>query len=252
MTVYKTMQNILAIQQRKADDKIKDEERQKRRAVLMAETGMTFEDDAEDDEPKEEETKGAKKGKKKKEVEIDPEELERRKAEAAKKKDIATYGRTWIWEDYHEEKEEINALWMAGQDAISRINVQVLEDIEDVIVMKTFSQPKISNAAVQKLIDENLETQRNRERMHQAAVIEEEMKHADETNPPPKHPDIIEEGKVEDKKRTFMAPYRPHEMIWNFIYDDAKQRPKHVLRPDADPTKCYIDGRIQKLLAMVE
>lgn len=107
---------------------------------------MTFDDEPEEEEPKEEETKGAKKGKKKKEVEIDPEELERRRLEAAKKKDIATYGRTWIWEDYHEEKEEINAMWMKGQEAISRINVQVLEDIEDVIVMRAFKDHKLSAA----------------------------------------------------------------------------------------------------------
>ena len=88
--------------------------------------------------------------------------------------------------------------------------------------------------------------------MEQAAIIEEEMKHADETMPPPKHPDIIEEGKEEDKKRTFMTPYRPHEMIWNFIYDEAVKRPKHVLRPDAAPEKCYIDGRIQELMALID
>lgn len=39
-----TMKNILSIQKRKADDLVKDEERQKRKAVLMAETGMTFEE----------------------------------------------------------------------------------------------------------------------------------------------------------------------------------------------------------------
>lgn len=104
----------------------------------MAETGMTFDDEVEDEEPKEEEDKKKKGKSKKKEVEIDPEELERRKAAAAKAKDIATYGRTWIWEDYHEEKEEIDQMWMAGQDAVSRINVHVLEDISDVILLRTF------------------------------------------------------------------------------------------------------------------
>jgi hypothetical protein len=99
----------------------------------MAETGMTF-DEEEDEEPKEDEKKG-KKGKKAKVEEVDPEELKRRQAVAAKAKDIATYGRTWIWEDYHEEKEEINAMWMAGSDSIARINLAVLEDIEDSIIL---------------------------------------------------------------------------------------------------------------------
>ena len=63
--------------------------------------------------------------------------------------------------------------------------------------------------------------------------------------------DIIEEGKIEDKKREFMVPHRPHERIWNFEYDDPKTAPKHVLRPDADPKKCYIDGRVEKLIVLI-
>lgn len=53
---------------------------------------MTF--DEGNDEPEEEEKEGkkVKKGKKTKEVEIDPEELERRRAVAAKAADIAKYG----------------------------------------------------------------------------------------------------------------------------------------------------------------
>jgi hypothetical protein len=42
------MKNILSIQKRKEDDQIKEEERQKRKAVLMAETGMTFEETQEE------------------------------------------------------------------------------------------------------------------------------------------------------------------------------------------------------------
>lgn len=206
----------------------------------MAETGMTF-DEEEDEEPKEDEKKG-KKGKKAKVEEVDPEELKRRQAVAAKAKDIATYGRTWIWEDYHEEKDEINALWMSGSDGIARINVAVLEDIEDMIILKSFKDAKMSKDSIQKLIDANLQTQRDRARMYQA---EEESKIVpDETTQIQKPIDIIEEGKIEDDKRKFMNPLRPHEMIWNFFYDDDTKKPKHVMRPDAAPEKCYIDGRI--------
>jgi hypothetical protein len=81
--------------------------------------------------------------------------------------------------------------------------------------------------------------------MYQA---EEEAKQVpDETVKEIKPVDIFEEGKVEDGKRKFMTPLRPHEMIWNFVYDDEKLRPKHVLRPEASPEKCYIDGRVQAL-----
>lgn len=48
-----------------------------------------------------------------------------------------------------------------------------------------------------------------------------------------------------------MVPHRPHERIWNFEYDDPKNAPKHVLRPDADPKKCYIDGRVEKLIVLI-
>lgn len=92
------MRNILRIQRQKDEDAVKEDERQKRRAILMAETGMTFQDE-EDEEPKEEEVKGKKKSKKAKVEEIDPEELERRKAAAAKAKDIATYGVSKLLED---------------------------------------------------------------------------------------------------------------------------------------------------------
>jgi len=107
LCTFMTMRNILSIQQRKEDDKVKDEERQKRKAVLMAETGMTFEENNEEPEEEKEEGGKKKKGKKAKVEELDPEELERRKAIAAKAKDIATYGRTWIWEDYLEDNETI-------------------------------------------------------------------------------------------------------------------------------------------------
>lgn len=91
LCVFMTMRNILSIQQKKEEDRIKDIERQERKAILMAETGMTFEEN--NDEPEEEEKEGKKKkGKKAKVEEIDPEELERRKAVAAKAADIAKYG----------------------------------------------------------------------------------------------------------------------------------------------------------------
>lgn len=114
LCVFMTMRNILSIQQKKEEDRIKDIERQQRKAVLMAETGMTF--DETPDEPEEEEKEGKKKkgGKKAKVEEIDPEELERRNAAKAKAADIAKYGRTWIWEDYLEDNEATQALWMEG------------------------------------------------------------------------------------------------------------------------------------------
>ena len=67
-----------------------------------------------------------------------------------------------------------------------------------------------------------------------------------------KVPDPVEEGKIEDQKRRFMTPLRPHEHIWNFQYDDEAHRPKHILRPNADPRKAYIDGRVERFMALID
>ena len=53
-------------------------------------------------------------GSRKKKVEIDPEIIEEARQIALKKKELACYGRTWIWENYYKEDEERNVLWLAG------------------------------------------------------------------------------------------------------------------------------------------
>lgn len=55
-----------------------------------------------------------------------------------------------------------------------------------------------------------------------------------------------EEEKSEDKKRKFMQQMRP-PFIWNFFVQ-GDQTP-HILRAEADPMKCYVDGRIESLFA---
>lgn len=80
---------------------------------------------------------------------------------------------------------------------------------------------------------------------------EESKVSPEETAAVQKPVDVMEEGAKEDKKRAFMVPLRPHEKIWNFVYDNEKDKPKHVLRPDADPAKCYIDGRIESLSTQI-
>ena len=55
-----------------------------------------------------------------------------------------------------------------------------------------------------------------------------------------------EEEKAEDKKRRFLAMMRP-PYIWNF-FEEGDETP-HILRAEADPAKCYADGRIESLMA---
>lgn len=76
-------------------------------------------------------------GKKKKVVEPDPEELERIRLKEALEKEIAKYGRTWIWEEYYLESEH-QKTWLAGAEKLRHINTQVLEDIEDYIILDGF------------------------------------------------------------------------------------------------------------------
>ena len=52
--------------------------------------------------------------------------------------------RTWIWENYYQDDEERKNAWLAGAAALRRINVQVLEDVEDHILLKAFKLPPLS------------------------------------------------------------------------------------------------------------
>lgn len=140
----------------------------------------------------------------------------------------------------------------AGAHLISTINEQVLEDVEDWIILKGFKALKWSVPELHKKIEARLTQQRERAKMLQSE--EEKNQEPEEVMGETKKKevvDIIEEGKIEDKYRKFMEPLRPHERIWNFQWDKEERRPAHVLRPEAQPEKCYIDGRVTKLLAAV-
>jgi len=67
-----------------------------------------------------------------------------------------------------------------------------------------------------------------------------------------KKEDPLELGVVEDQKRKFITPLRPHMKIWNFIEDNEETKVQHVLRAAADPNVAYIDGRIADFLNLVE
>merc|ERR1712113_444662 len=86
-------------------------------------------------------TKAKATGKKKKVVEPDPEELEARHKKAELEKELAEYGRTWIWEGYFNEDEH-TPNWKEGAERLRHINPQVLEDIEDYILLDGFKGQK--------------------------------------------------------------------------------------------------------------
>lgn len=59
-----------------------------------------------------------------------------------------------------------------------------------------------------------------------------------------------EEEKKEDKDRSFLNMMRP-PFCWNFFEDNEKKTP-HILRHDAKPQECYIDGRVESILEDIE
>jgi len=50
--------------------------------------------------------------------------------------------RTWIWENYYKDDQDRKEFWLAGAGALRKINVQVLEDVEDFILLKGFTSGK--------------------------------------------------------------------------------------------------------------
>lgn len=56
-----------------------------------------------------------------------------------------------------------------------------------------------------------------------------------------------------DKKRKFLNYMKP-PFCWNFFLKDEEtgeleeEKIPHVLRPEAEPQKCYIDGRVESVL----
>lgn len=61
--------------------------------------------------------------------------------------------------------------------------------------------------------------------------------------------DEEEEDKSEDKRRKFLEQMRP-PYVWNF-FEDGEQTP-HILRAEAAPHSCYVDGRIESLFADIQ
>lgn len=140
---------------------------------------------------------------------------------------------------------------------LRNINIQVLEDIEDYILLKGFPS-STSKSSISKKIQDQLDTDRHFEfwlsgEAEEAAAAgkdaKAEGKDAD--------PNSIERGKMEDKKRAFITKFRPDRPkedtipIWNFIEEGQAKTP-HVLRPEVQPHKSYEDGRVEKLLDLIE
>ena len=123
----------------------------------------------------------------------------------------------------------------------------VLEDIEDFILLKGFTnngQP-LQIEAIQGRVNADLREKRARQAMELDTSGKQPEDEENKIDP-------FEDGKVEDQKRQFITPLRPHKKIWNFVEEDEETKVPHVLRAAADPNASYIDGRVQALLTIIE
>lgn len=126
-----------------------------------------------------------------------------------------------IWEGYfHPSKTD---QWTSAYEKLRHINAHVIQDIEDFIMLEAFKGKSLEQ--IRKLIEADLTLRKKKK----GKSKEEE-----------------EEEKQEDKKRRFLMMMRP-PYIWNF-FEEGDETP-HILRAEADPAKCYQDGRIESLMA---
>mmetsp|Transcript_46190 Transcript_46190/g.61151 ORF Transcript_46190/g.61151 Transcript_46190/m.61151 type:complete len:529 (+) Transcript_46190:35-1621(+) len=162
LTVFFTMLHVRDIDDKKRSDDLKKKKKAEERAAL----GLSEEEEEELklDLPTQPTTK---KGKKK--VEVDPEIIEQARIAALFKRELARYGRTWVWEGYYKDDDDRKNAWLAGAAALRKINDQVLEDIEDFLMLKGFKQgPGMLNIeAIHKRIQNDVQQKRERLAMEQ-------------------------------------------------------------------------------------
>ena len=137
-----------------------------------------------------------------------------------------------MWDGYFNDKNKQQ--WLDTAEKLKHINDHVLQDIEDFILLKTFAKEKPERIKDLIETDHNLRIQHNKKFHHDkdAEVYEAQQKEF-------------------NKRRRFMNTMRPPH-YWNFFEDGEGDKVPHVLRFDADPRKCYKDGRIEFILENIE
>ena len=138
------------------------------------------------------------------------------------------YGRKWIWDGYFGEKNMDK--WLETAEDLKKINIHVLQDIEDSILLETFKGMK------EKKVQEYIENDNN-------------IRISDQKKLFGKGSEAFMEKALEDnKKRKFLYQLRP-PYYWNF-FEDCKEEEKvsHLLRYNAKPAESYRDGRVEKIM----
>lgn len=229
LVAFKALLHIRDIQLKKAQDALEAKEKLKRKGKVEVEE----EKDELHMTPEElmmQKIKEQEEGKEEDEEELTEEMIAKRLEE----KDRAIYGRTWIWDGYFNELRK--DIWLETAEKLKHVNPHVLEDIEDKFLLEGF------NTRAEKIRQEIEEDRKRR--------ITEDMKLAGLDTEDAEAIDKMEAQK--DKKRRFMNDLRPGK-IWNF-FEDCPQDEKvdHVMRYNAKPEACYVDGRINEILQNIE
>lgn len=233
MTAFKSLLVIHNINEIKAEENRKAKEKAEilakdptRKALLEAQAQAPKVEEKKEEEKK----KPAPKGKK-----IDPltvtqtsmqSELQ---AERERERiEIENYGRMWIWDGYYSPNRKEQ--WLQAIEKLGHVNDHVMQDIEDYIILQGFAKEK--PAQVKAIIDGHKKDKRRKMGVHKDKDLEDHFHH-------------------EDKKREFFnANLRPPQ-CWN-AFEEPDTKTPHILRHNAKPQECYIDGRIESIMEDIE
>ena len=123
---------------------------------------------------------------------------------------------------------------------LKHINDHVLQDIEDAILLEGFKglQSKQPKKEISNVINVDVQQRIQNEKKLRNEDGQEFFEH---------------EMKLNDKRKKLDTMRPP--FCWNF-FDDAEpeEKPKHVLRAEAEPLseKIYVDGRVEKIMNNIE
>lgn len=165
------------------------------------------------------------------EIKKKEEEAQREKDEEERKakEDWERWGRYWTWENYF--NPEVQPHWEEAATALMRINDHVLQDIEDAILLQAFY--KMDQKAVNNIINEHKEKRRQYDIILHGVPEDQDFKGEDDT-------------------RNFLNRLMRPPMSWNFFEEDGSIKTPHVLRADAQPQQCYIDGRVEVIMEHIQ
>ena len=147
--------------------------------------------------------------------------------------------RMWVWEGYIlEEKREA---WEELAHMISEVNVTVQEDIMDYIITQKYTNGKMT--------ERNVDTYR--QELHDGKISARKPQ-LEEYRPPYRWNHLVNENQYVE----FDEKYE--EKATKKLKKSGVENPEEILTPqikfrqDVNPTRCYIDKRIERIISVCE